>query len=254
MRRSEFGRQALFISRHPGAKRLDILIRMDGIEGRTAASGGGAAAGETTFDRFSCRVTVCSESGQAPHDGFKLAALRELVHRIDADRLEQPKACNWTSNFQSDKRFRHETCQATHDVRGCHPVARCDRARGVDRKGAAQDGQPPHDRALSLGQQSVAPVERRPQRLLPRRRRAAAIREHTETLIELGRNGFYAERRCVRCRELDRQREAVQATAYPCRGRRCPRIELYAWLSRTCAQDKQLRSTVSQHFLRSEER
>src|SRR5271169_6935306 len=84
MRRSEFGRQALFISRHPGAKRLDILIRMDGIEGRTAASGGGAAAGETTFDRFSCRVTVCSESGQAPHDGFKLAALCELVHRINS--------------------------------------------------------------------------------------------------------------------------------------------------------------------------
>ena len=201
------------------------------------------------LNRFSYRVTVCSESGQASRDGFKLAAFRELVHRVDACRLEQPIAWNWTTGVQRNKRFRHETCQATRRVGRGHPVARGDRARRGDRKGAAQDGEPPHDRALSLGQQSITPVERRSQRLLPCRRGAAAVRKQTETLIESRRECFHAERGCVRCRELDRQWDSVQATAYFCRRRRNPRIKLYAWLSCACAQDKQLHSAVLPHLL-----
>src|SRR5262249_9145240 len=47
-------------------------------------------------------------------------------------------------------------------------------------------GEPPQQRTLGLGEQLVAPVQRRPQRLLSRRRRPASPREQADAIIQTG--------------------------------------------------------------------
>ena len=67
--------------------------------------------------------------------------------------------------------------------------------------------------ALRLGQQVVAPVERRPQRLLARQRRPAAAGQQPEAVVQPGGDLLDRQRRHPRRRQLERQRDAVQPPA-----------------------------------------
>ncbi len=106
--------------------------------------------------------------------------------------------------------------QPRHEVEHVRPVeivAGGDRLRGFERKVARKNRKPPEQHSLWLGQQFVAPVDQRAQRLLPRERRAVAARQQPETVVQAGGNGLDADRAHARGGELDRQRDAIQPVA-----------------------------------------
>ena len=85
---------------------------------------------------------------------------------------------------------------------------------------AAASVQPPaktasrrSERPLRLGQQVVAPVERRPQRLLARQRRPAAAGQQPEAVVQPRGDLLDRQRPHPRRRQLERQRDAVQPPA-----------------------------------------
>src|SRR6202041_1840991 len=79
--------------------------------------------------------------------------------------------------------------------------------------GAGEDPQPPQDHTLRVGQQFVAPIERRPQGLVPRQGRALSPDQQAKAIVEAGGKPLDTEGgdRCRR--QLDRQRDAVKTPA-----------------------------------------
>ena len=80
---------------------------------------------------------------------------------------------------------------------------------------AGEDRKPAQHEALGVGQQPVAPVQRRLQRLLPRRRGALALPEQIEALVEQCRGLLQAVGLDPAGGEFDRQRHAVELAADP---------------------------------------
>jgi len=116
-----------------------------------------------------------------------LTELGELLGAVLPDRVEQAVARDGAVDLRRDQRFRDQIGKAVddfrrRDLRACH-----DRTGRLQAEHTSKDRQATQDRALGLGQQLVAPVERRPQRLVPRQRRAAAARQQVQTIIEAGR-------------------------------------------------------------------
>src|SRR5204862_7925476 len=62
-------------------------------------------------------------------------------------------------------------------------------------------------------EEAVAPLEGGAQGLVSRQRRARTAGEQPEARVEVVPNGTEPEGRGSRCRQLDRQRQAVEATA-----------------------------------------
>ena len=85
---------------------------------------------------------------------------------------------------------------------------------------------------------------------MPRQRRAAAARQQVETIIEAGRKLFDPERIRTRCRQLDRQRDAVEmpANRRDRRGNALVRRELR--LRRARPRNEQPHGAVLQQVLR----
>src|SRR2546425_4605035 len=69
-----------------------------------------------------------------------------------------------------------------------------------------------HD-ALDVGEQLVAPVERRAEGLMARQPRPAAFGEEVKPIAEAAGNAVDAERGDTRRRQLDRERNAVEPPA-----------------------------------------
>ena len=80
-------------------------------------------------------------------------------------------------------------------------------------KRAGEHGEPGQDGPLRLGQQVEAPVDRRPQRPVPRQRRAAAAGQEPEPVVEASRDLGGRQRADPRGGQLDRQRDAIQPAA-----------------------------------------
>src|ERR1700738_1795911 len=80
-------------------------------------------------------------------------------------------------------------------------------------EGADKDRQPPQHHTLRLGQQFVAPIERRPQGLVPRQGRALSAGQQAEAIVEAGGKPLDTERGDAGRRQLDRPRDAVKAPA-----------------------------------------
>jgi hypothetical protein len=84
----------------------------------------------------------------------------------------------------------------------------------VQAEGGGKDGQAAEDHAFGLGQQLEAPVERRAQGPMPRERRPPAASQQIEAIIEVGGKLLEAQHGGTRCRQLYRQRYAVELTAH----------------------------------------
>ena len=95
-----------------------------------------------------------------------------------------------------------------------------DRLGRLQRPAAGEHRQPPQQRPLRLGEQVVAPVDQRPQRLLAGQRRAAAAGQQPEAVVQPRRDLLHRQRLHPRRRQLDRQRDAVQPLADLRHGRR----------------------------------
>ena len=96
---------------------------------------------------------------------------------------------------------------------GGDPGDRGDCNGGLQGKAASEDRQPAEHNALRLGEQLVAPVERRAQCLVPRQCRPMAPGEQTEPIVQPRCNFLYPKRRATGRRQFDSQRDTVETTA-----------------------------------------
>src|SRR6201987_2398169 len=151
--------------------------------------------------------------GVGSYDLSELAAFGQFLARAGARRREQPVTHRRAGNINYSERLRAQVRHTIDDVRRGDLAARRDRSRFRQREAASEDRKATEDDALGLREQLVTPVERRPQRLVPRLRSAAPAGEQVETIVEVGRYLFYPERSGAGGRELDSQRNAVQAPA-----------------------------------------
>jgi len=151
--------------------------------------------------------------GVASRDLIEFAALCEFLERVGSRRLEQPIPRRCAAEIRRDERLRDQIRGAADDIRAGDLVSRRYGIRRLQCEAAGKDCQAPQDHTLGLREQPIAPVKRRRQCLVPRQRRAAAARQQVETIIEAGRNLFDPERGRTRCRQLDRQWDAVEMSA-----------------------------------------
>ena len=103
--------------------------------------------------------------------------------------------------------------QLAEDVDYCVVVDRGiarDGGRRLQREPTGEGRNTPQHRALFLGEQIEAPIERRAKRLLSRQRGAAAIGEQPEAVIDPRMNLLERERANSRSRKLERQRNSVE--------------------------------------------
>src|SRR5262249_23621720 len=87
---------------------------------------------------------------------------------------------------------------------------RYNRSRRFQSKTAGEDRQDAQHDALGFGKKLVAPVERRPQRLVAWQCRAATLGEKIETVVEPSSELLHPERRGAGRRQLDGERDAVE--------------------------------------------
>jgi hypothetical protein len=88
------------------------------------------------------------------------------------------------------------------------------RTHSLCRKVAGENGKPPHHQALGLGQQLIAPIERCTQCLVPRQSRSAAAGQHSQAVIQARGDLLKPKRGNASCRQIDGQRNAIEAPTY----------------------------------------
>ena len=183
--------------------------------------------------------------GVGSRDLSELATFGEFLARIRTRCLEQLVAHRAAGNINHDERLRDQVRDIIDDVRNGDLDARRDRNRCLQAKAVSEDGKATEHEALALREQGVAPVECRSRCPMPQWRSAATAGEQLETIVEMGRYPFHPERSGAGGRELDGQRNAVEATA-DCRGdRRDTLVPREVRIRRTDPRDEQLNRTIS---------
>ena len=117
--------------------------------------------------------------------------------------------------------------QIQHRERADGIGARDDLGR-VEREATGEHRKTREQASLGIGQQLVAPVDRRAERLLARDSGARTTGEEPEAVIEAVEDLLRAQHASARGRELDRERDAVEPVADPRdrRGRRVVEVEV----------------------------
>lgn len=96
-----------------------------------------------------------------------------------------------------------------HIITGQEVVAAHDLGR-FERPAPGKHRQPPQQGALRLGQQAMASVDERAQRLVPLQGGAAAVRQHREAVVQAFGHLFNPHGTDPRCGQLQRKRNTVQ--------------------------------------------
>ncbi len=148
-----------------------------------------------------------------PGERRRLAGLVEPFARVEANRLEQAVAPLAPAFVRGDERLLDEPREHVGAAGHVEPVAGADRLDGGELEAAGEDGEPAEEHPLVGLEQVVAPLERRRERLLPRRRRAVARAEQAEAVVEPLGDRRRAERSQPARGELERERQAVEPEA-----------------------------------------
>src|SRR5260370_78436 len=185
-------------------------------------------------------VQVAVVSGVVSRDLLEIAAFGEFLERVGPRRLEQPVSGDRARGLHDHEGLRGQVRDAVHDLRCAEVGGGRHRARRLQREAADEDGQAPQDGALDGGKQLVAPVERRTQRLMPRQRGAVAAGEQPEPVVEMGGELFQPERGGAGRRQLDGERDAVEATTDRAGDRRGARVQREVQLYRLGPRHEQL--------------
>ena len=133
----------------------------------------------------------------------------QALERVRADRLQHREARLAVGLFLLAE-------QAVVDQRrepGEDVLAAADGLGGVERAAAGEDGEAREERLLVRAEQVVAPVDRRAERLLAGGQVARAAGEEVEALLEPREQRLRREQLRARGRELDRERQPVEADA-----------------------------------------
>ena len=144
--------------------------------------------------------------------GGQLIVRGELLDAVFADRLEHP-VTRHAAIGEDEERAVDQRCQDVEHLIGAEAVAGTDR-RGTLRGDPRREyGHPPGDQPLVFAQEIPAPVDDGAQRLLAGQRGAAASRKQPEAVVEARGDLGNGQRAQPRSRELDRERQAVEAPA-----------------------------------------
>ena len=130
-----------------------------------------------------------------------------------------------------------------------HVVVRADRLDRVERAAAGEDGEPREQRPLGPGEEPVAPVQRRAQRLLAGRKIARAAGQELERLLEPPRHRVGRQQAAPGRGELDRQRQAVQPAADLGHVARTLVRELEGGIDCPCPRDEEPHGVVRRQLL-----
>ena len=137
----------------------------------------------------------------------------QLLEGIGAGGLEQavlghtPPTSAATRDFDTRFTMLSTTSAGEHSPTADHVGG------GIEREAAGEDGKAAQQHAFAHGQEVVAPVQRGPQGLVARQRRAATVGQQAKTIVQARGQPFDTEHRRARRRQLDRQGNAVQAPA-----------------------------------------
>jgi hypothetical protein len=191
--------------------------------------------------------------GEAGHPAgvarARLALLRGAAEQRGAvlpHRLEQAVAGVAVVLAHLDERVLDEAAEGGDHVGAAGRLRRgAHRLDGVEGERPAEHRQPAQQRALVLGEQLVAPVEHRAQRAMARQRGAPAAREQGERVVEARGQPLDAEHREHGGRELEGERQAVEARADGGHGRRRALGEGEAGAHRARPLDEQLHRLVA---------
>jgi len=130
------------------------------------------------------------------------AGFVELFARIVPCRLEHPVARDGAVALSGNERLGDEAEQRIDDC-GHGEIGACrNRLGGFEAERAAEDRKPPQNDTLGFGEQPIAPVERRPQCLVPRQGRSPTGNQQIETVVEAGGYLPDAERGGKRRRQI----------------------------------------------------
>ena len=144
---------------------------------------------------------------------LEFPALREFLERVGPRRLEQPIPPRCAAEIRREERLPDQVRGAADNVRAGDLVSRRYCTRRLQCEAAGKDRQPPQDHTLGLREQLIATVKRCPQRLLAGQCGPVASGKQVKPVIEPCSNLGYPEHATARRRQLDRQRDTVEAPA-----------------------------------------
>ena len=144
-----------------------------------------------------------------------LAGLAEPAERVLADRLQQAEPRLAALVVRPDQRLRHQAREQVQHLVAGDPVAATDRLGRVERPAAGEHRQAAEQDPLPLVEQVVAPVDQRPERAVARQGGLAPAGQQPEAVVEPPDELPRAEHGHPGRRQLDRERDAVQAGADP---------------------------------------
>ena len=143
----------------------------------------------------------------------RLTGLIEPFAGVEADRLEQPVAAVADAVVARDERLLDQPRQDVGDLTPFEAVTGAHRLDRGEVEAPGEDGQAAKERPLVVREQLVAPLEGRLERLLARRRRAAARAQQPEAVVQPLCDRVRPQRAEAGRGELDREREAVEPVA-----------------------------------------
>ena len=180
--------------------------------------------------------------------GRRLAGLGQLLLGVLADRLEQAVARLAAGAVGDDERLLDQRRDEIEDRLGLERVGGGYGLGGIEREAAREDGQPAQQRPLGLGEEVVAPVDQRAQRLLAAQRGARAAGEQAEAVAEAVGDLLGRQHRDAGGRQLDRERYPVEPMADLRDRGRVLGGEREAGLDPAGALDEQAHGRVGEHF------
>ena len=142
-----------------------------------------------------------------------LAGLHQAASRVIAHGLEEPEASLGRTRIGEDQRLLDETTKEVERIQEVDGIARTNGLGGFQRGASSKHGQPAQDGPLLLGQQVVAPVDRRPERLVAGDGCSASTGQQSEPVVETSGDLLDRERPNAGCGELDGQRDSVEPAA-----------------------------------------
>jgi hypothetical protein len=92
---------------------------------------------------------------------FRLAAIGQLCASISTRRIEQPISHRYSAGVCGNQRLGDQLSQRFDDLRFIGCVIGRDRVSGYQREAADEDRKSPEHRPFGVGEEVMAPVERR---------------------------------------------------------------------------------------------
>jgi hypothetical protein len=171
-----------------------------------------------------CLIGLFELRPGSPGEGFEvrrvpsanlllLTALLQFLQRVLADGLEHPVArvIAIRARLHPDERLFHQPPKQPENILDADYPARADGLRALQREAAGKDGQALEQDLLLLGEQVVAPVQGRVHGPLPLGQ--VPCPSGLEGLIQPRQEFRGPEEPCLRCRELQREGQALEAPA-----------------------------------------